>query len=360
MHQRLACRADLPEGIARVKEDACRAGLGHTEPLRQGNTTLRPVFHDRQCARRPPDSGHAKAREVGVGEIRMLHHELIWRRHGEEMGNTLSRVAQHPQCLTRVESLQHHNRATGVQHGVAVTVQPAGVKERQHVEVNRVDRDPSGNPKIDAVPEVHAVGDHRPLRQARRARRVHDRDDIVVGKNGPTTVLTIEARDYLLVGAVGRPTLDLEKGAYRAQLLKLGGCCGELGIVDHQLGRAVVEDVFEFGHCQPPVEQHGNRAKTSTGKLHIEKFDTVVREHGYTVAAADPQRRHICSHRIDPAIKIGIAEGLATAKIADRLVCRSVIGVIGNPVVGRHRAVTFGTRHGERRQWCSFRDVREN
>ncbi|MFT7649934.1 MAG: hypothetical protein ACI8Y4_004699 [Candidatus Poriferisodalaceae bacterium] len=44
-----------------------------------------------------------------------------------------------------------------------------GVKERQYVQVDRVEPDPSRNAEVDGVPEVHTVGDRRPLRQPRRS-----------------------------------------------------------------------------------------------------------------------------------------------------------------------------------------------
>jgi hypothetical protein len=113
-----------------VEEDAGRAGFGHPEPLHDRDTAFEPVLQDCQRARRPADTGNPQARQVGVFEVGVLHHELIRRRNGEEMGDALGRVAQYPQRLTRIERLEDHHGAPRMQDRVAVAVQPAGVEQR--------------------------------------------------------------------------------------------------------------------------------------------------------------------------------------------------------------------------------------
>ena len=224
------------------------------------------------------------------------------------MGHALGRVADHTEGLTRLECLEQHHGSAGVEDRVAVAIQATGVEQRENVEVHGVEPHSSGNAEVHAVPEVHAVGDHRPFGQPGRSRRVHDRDDVVVGERDPWRGLSIERGERLLVGSVGLAAVDLDEGVDRAKVLEFGGCCGELDVVEQDLRRRVVEYVFEFTDGEPPVEQDTDGAVSLACELDIEELDAVVGEDRDTVAASDSDRRQVGGHGVDSPVEVGVGK----------------------------------------------------
>ena len=74
---------------------AGRAGLGHAPALDQRHAARAPSFRGwraHRARRRRP--AILQAREVGALELRMLHHELVGRRHGEEVRDAERWVAR--------------------------------------------------------------------------------------------------------------------------------------------------------------------------------------------------------------------------------------------------------------------------
>ena len=187
-----------------------------------------------------------------------------------------------------------------MQHRVGVAIQPAGVEQRQHGEQHRRWRDIGRAAEIDAIPERHAVGDDGALRLARGARGVHDGRD-VIERDGFGLVERFCRRDRRLVGAIGpqqQRRSDLAEACHRQRDL------GEVGIVDHQDGRGVADDVVQLGDGEAGVQRQEHRAEPAARELHFQRIGRVQRQHGDPVAALDPgpradaRRAGKCGHRI--------------------------------------------------------------
>ena len=187
VHQRLAGRADLADGVGGIEHGAGRAGLGHAPALDQRHAAGAPAFEDGKRAGRAADAGDLQAREVGALELRMLHHELVGRRHAEEVGDAERRIGDAVERRAGIEGAHHQDRAAGMQHGIGVAIEAAGVEQRQDHELHGLGRDHRRNAEVDAVPEVHAVRDDRALGMARGAGRVHHHGDVVVAERDRRT-----------------------------------------------------------------------------------------------------------------------------------------------------------------------------
>ena len=235
-----------------------------------------------------------------------------------------------------------------MQHRVGIAVQPAGVEQRQHRQVHRLHAHPGRRAQVAAVPEVHAVGDHRPLGVAGGARRVHDGHHVVVGQRLAPGHLAGLGGQRRLIRVGGGGLVDAQQVADVAALLQGAGRLGELRIVDQQQRRAVVEDVFQLGGGETPVQQHRDAAGAAAGELQVEILDAVVRQQRHPLTAADAQRLQVRGHGLGALVQVGIAVVLARVQLAHGLLGRSVGGMVGDPVVGAHRTVAGRARaaHG--------------
>ncbi len=234
----------------------------------------------------------------------MLRHELIDRWHAEEHVDAGCGIADQPQRLAGIEGAHDVDGAAGMQHGIGVAIQPAGVEQRQHREQHRSGRDISGAAEIDAVPERHAVGDDRALRQAGGARGVHDGRDVIERD-------VLECRDRLRrrnAGLVGTAGTELQRGADVAELRHRQRGLGEIVVVDHHDRRGIADDELQFGNGETIVERQEDRAEPEAGELHLQRIRRVERQHRDAVAARhlqcsrangrqDARRAHRVRHR---------------------------------------------------------------
>ena len=62
-----------------------------------------------------------EAREVGRFKVRMLHHELIWRRHTKEVRDLVGGVADDAKCFAGFKGAGDDDPSAGMKHGVGVT-----------------------------------------------------------------------------------------------------------------------------------------------------------------------------------------------------------------------------------------------
>ena len=141
------------------------------------------------------------------------------------------------------------------------------------------------------------------------------------------------------VGRRAAALVDAQQRRDAALALQGLGRLGEFDVVDQQLGRAVLEDVVQLGHGQPPVQQHGDGAAAAAGELQVEVFDPVVSQQGHAVAAADAQRAQVHRQRVGARIEFAVAQAARRRHLAHRFLAGAVGAVVGDPVVGRHRAM---------------------
>ena len=69
-------------------------------------------------------------REIRLGEARFVSHHQEIRGHSEHMGYTQYLVGQQFQEILWIKFPQHHVGAAGMERGVGINVQPAGMKSR--------------------------------------------------------------------------------------------------------------------------------------------------------------------------------------------------------------------------------------
>ena len=236
VHQRLAGGAYLADGVGGIEHGAGRAGLGHAPALDQRHAARTPAFQDGKRTGRAADAGDPEARQVGALELRMLHHELVGRRHAEEVGDAERRIGDAVERGAGIEGTHHHDRAAGMQHGVGVAIEAAGVEQRQHHELHGLGRDHGRNAEVHAVPEVHAVRDDGALGVPGGARGVHHHGDVVVTE-GDRRGRWRRRCQRLLVGAVGPVVIDLQQAASKAVAPgRRSSCRGSATTVSNRTG----------------------------------------------------------------------------------------------------------------------------
>ena len=338
MHHRLAGRAHLADGVGGIEHGAGRAGLGHAPALDQRHAARRPAFEDGERAGRAADAGDPQPREVGALELRMLHHELVGRRHAEEVGDAERRVGDVVERQAGLEGAHDQDRAAGMQHGIGVAVEAAGMEQRQDHELHGLRRDQRRDAEVDGVPEHHAVGDDRALGMAGGARGVHDHADVVVRQRHGRRHRRAR-RQRALVGAVG------SSGSISSRFFDSAvACCAKRLVVDQQLGRRIAQDVLELRHGEPPVERQHDRAEPPAGELQLEVFRAVGRQQRHAVALADALRRQPAGEPVGAAVQLGVGERPVGLQVVDRELVGPAMGVVGDPVVvGRdagHRQFT--------------------
>ena len=83
------CRPSRPCGSRRRHRAWCRPGWSRSCPSPGSGPRRAPVQPSRMASGtgRAADAGDPQAREIGVCELRVLHHELVGRRHAEEVGD---------------------------------------------------------------------------------------------------------------------------------------------------------------------------------------------------------------------------------------------------------------------------------
>ena len=70
-------------------------------------------------ARSATDACYLKSREVGRFKVRMLHHELIRRRHTKEVRDFVGRIADDAKCFAGFKRAGNDDPSTGVSTGLS-------------------------------------------------------------------------------------------------------------------------------------------------------------------------------------------------------------------------------------------------
>ena len=268
----------------------------------------------------------------------MLHHELIGRGHREEVGDAERGIGDAVERLAGIKIAHDHDGAAGMEHRVGVAVEPAGVEQRQHHELNRLGRDQRRDAEVHAVPEHHPVSDDRALGMPGGARCVHHHADVVVRQGGRRR-RRAGLGESPLVGAVGAVVVDFEETGGEG-----GGLGGEGPVVDQQLRARIAQDVFQLGHREPPVERQHDGAQPAAGELQFEVFGAVRREQGDAVAAGDAPRGEGRGQSADALVERGIGDLPAGVQVVDRELPGTPSGVVGDPVVVGNRRHQFTPR----------------
>ena len=108
--------------------------------------------------------------------------------------------------------------------------------------------------------------------------------------------------------------------------------------MDHDLGRSVADDELQFGHCQPGVERHEDRADAEAGELHLQRIGRVQRQHRDAIALADAADvAEMTGEEPDAGIELRIGEASVAAEIDHRGLGRRAPGMMRNPVVIPYR-----------------------
>ena len=113
--------------------------------MHEFDAAFSPAFHDGERTWSAPDACYLKPREVGRFKVRMLHHELIWRRHTKEVRDLVGGVADDAKCFAGFKGAGDDDPSAGMKHGVGVTVESAGVEQRQDHELHSLWGDSSWN-----------------------------------------------------------------------------------------------------------------------------------------------------------------------------------------------------------------------
>ena len=178
----IALPAEPTLRMASAASSMVPAGLVSVMPQPWTSGTPRALQPSRMASAQgaPPTPEILQAREVGALELRMLHHELVGRRHAEEVGDAERGIGEVVERQAGLEGAHDQDRAAGMQHGIGVAVEAAGMEQRQDHELHGLRRDQRRDAEVDGVPEHHAVGDDRALRMPGGARGVHHHADVVV------------------------------------------------------------------------------------------------------------------------------------------------------------------------------------
>ena len=156
-----------------------RRGLGRAVAIHQlqaGNLGVE-LFDRGDRHRRAAKAADPPARQIVAVEIRLQQAEIIHRRHHHGVGDALAR--RHLQIFGRLELRHDDQRAAAADHGHDVGDHAGDVAER-----HRGDRS-IGLGQLQARHEHHrrmndvAMGEHRALGPARRARGVEDHGGVL-------------------------------------------------------------------------------------------------------------------------------------------------------------------------------------
>ena len=172
------------------------------------------------------------------------------------------------------------------QRGQRDLAEPDAVEERgdaqrlvgaQHVDVGE---------EVDGVPGHAAVGEHRALGAARRARGVEDQGG-VLERDRRRLVEGRARRDLRRV--VQRARVAVRVHREHGGLPGLGGQRGGVGAVHEDRGAGVVEHVADLRAREAVVQRDGDRAEQPGGEERLEHLDGVDAQVRHAVAAADAE-----------------------------------------------------------------------
>lgn len=184
---------------------------------------------------------------------------------------------------------------------------------------------------VDGVPEIHPVGDDRPLRAAGRAGCVKD------GRN----IIQCGGDWFVQGGAVQSEVLEhrpqrADSGDV-AEFGKLFGAFVEFQVVDQQCGRAVGQNRTQFRVRQAPVQWYEDRADATAGKLDFKCIGGVGGQHRDAIAGFYSELRSERARQSgNPSIIGGIGVGSFGCQVNGGKRLRLPHGVMRNAVIIRN------------------------
>jgi hypothetical protein len=261
---------------------------------------LHPAQERRRRRRAAGRDGHALLEPPGG---RMAHDAQVDRRGAAVVRDALG-LEQLPDPLGLHPAQAHVAPADrGDRPGQAP---PVAVEHRQRPQMHRA----GAHPRLqrDAVgPQVGAaVGVHRALRAARRARGVVDRDRVVLGSRVRDDRVGLAHGEEVLV-RVARRARVLHHHDPHPGRVRLLGQRDERVVDEEDLGRAVPEDVGHLRSAQARVERDEDRAEGGHGVVGLEDRRGVRRQHRHTISPlhpGPPQRRRQAPR---PLAEVGVA-----------------------------------------------------
>ncbi len=251
-----------------------------------------------------------------------LQHELQHRRHQQPGGDLL--VEDVLPRLRRVEGPHDDLRDAAVDA-------PDGRGERSDVEHRQGDEVAVGEVQVgrgvdgEDRPHRREVGVHHTLRQSRRARGVHDVEEVVdVGGHVDLLVRRRRLQRGVVLGPRRRVAVDLDErgeGGVTAAAQLVDGLA-ELGAEDDRGGAGVGEDERQLVGHEAPVQRHDHRTKLGDGEERLLELDRVHHHQGDAVAAPDAGRGQHVGGAVHPVVELGEREPAAGVDIDDRLEVR--------------------------------------
>ena len=168
-----------------------------------------------------------------------------------------------------------------------------------------------GPPILFTQTEEVLVGDHGPLGQPRRPRRVELQGD-VVGSRGRARIPVGLRLPPRLVPRVPGVIAEDEDDHHRLQigldLLQVGD---ELGSDHHGLGPGVVDYVGHLRRGQPPVHPHGDGVDLGRPEQHLEVGRAVLVDEGHVVLGTHARGLQPAGHLARATMQLTEADGVA-------------------------------------------------
>ena len=205
----------------------------------------------------------------------------------------------------------HHDGEAAVEHPDQRPPRPGDVEHGHGAEVHRVAVEPPRPADPVQQTEEVLVGDHGPLGQPRRPRRVELQGD-VVGSRGRARIPVGLRLPPRLVPRVPGVIAEDEDDHHRLQigldLLQVGD---ELGSDHHGLGPGVVDYVGHLRRGQPPVHPHGDGVDLGRPEEHLEVGGAVLVDEGHMVLGTHTRRLQPARHLAGAAVQLAEADRLA-------------------------------------------------
>ena len=256
-------------------------------------------------------------RSRGPGQARIVQQTGVKRRHAHHRGGLRQQVDD----LVGIKPGQENHRPARQQGHIGGDKQPMGVKDRQGVQQHIIrSKAPSLHQHL-CVRQQIALGQHRPLGPACRARRVQDGGQIipVTADRGETV--------WLPLGQI-----DQRAGAIRIQRLQLrpvpGGHFGQrrgLGGAGDQQGRTrIADEIVHLGGGIGRVQRQKHQPGLHAGGINRQSIDGFFGLQSDTVAGGQAQTRHCMGHTAGAVDKGGVSQRRPAATLQKHGSCACI------------------------------------
>ena len=132
-----------------------------------------------------------------------------------------------------------------------------------------------------------------------------------------TALVTGEARRRSARGRCRAVAAECDRVLQAGQSVVGGNFVGEIVLVDHDLGFAVLDDVTVFRQLMPDIERDGHGAEARDREHHHDEFDAVANHHGDAVVPLDAERSEAAGNAADQVVEFAIGDGLFAADEGD-------------------------------------------